>query len=83
MERYNLRGGERGGEQHHGEAGVGDHGEQRRDQHVEQHVAGQRGEDHLYTRGLGQGTRRKHDQLQGEDDQAEADEGATEAPDLG
>ena len=61
------------GEQDGGEAGVGNHREQRADQGVEQDVAGQRGENHLHALGVGDRRGGLDDQLQRENDQPQAD----------
>ena len=69
-------------QQHDGEARVAEHREQRGDQHVEQHVAGERGEDHLDAGRLRRpACAATHDPLQREDDEAEADQDAPEAAD--
>jgi hypothetical protein len=66
-----------------GEARIAQDREHRGDEHVEQHVARQRGEDHLHTGGLHERLGRDRDPLQREDDEPEADEDAAEAPDVG
>ncbi|MCY1396000.1 hypothetical protein D9M71_109590 [compost metagenome] len=62
------------GEQHGGQAGIGNHGEQGAGQGIQHHIAGEAGEQHLDPLGLGHRRGGGDDQLQGEDDQAEADE---------
>ena len=82
MQGNHLRRRQRGGEQHHRKAGIGKHGEYRGDEHVEQHVAGQRAEDDLHPCASGQRLRGKHDQLQRQDDQTEPDQNAAETTEL-
>ncbi|MNC37682.1 hypothetical protein D3C75_862530 [compost metagenome] len=65
--------GQRCGEQHGRQAGIGNHGKQRADQGIEQDVAGQRGEQHFHPLGMRDGCSGLHDQLQGQDDQAKPD----------
>ena len=74
------RTGQRRRQQHGGQAGVRNHREQGADQGIEQDVAGQRGEDHLHPLRLGDGGCGFDDQLQGEDDQAQADAHAPQLP---
>ena len=74
---------ERGDQQHDGEARVAQDREQRGDQHVEQHVAGQRREDHLDAGGLHDRLGGDRDPLQREHDEAEPDQDAAEAADVG
>ena len=78
-----VRRGERRDQQHDGEARIGEDREQRREQHVEQRVAGERGEDDLDPGRLGDRLGREHDPLQREDDEAEADQDEAEAADVG
>ena len=62
-----------GREQHGGQARVGNHGEQGADQRIEQDIARQRGENHFDALGLSDGGGGFDDQLQGQNDQAQAD----------
>ena len=80
--REHLQAGEGGEQKHDGEARIAEDGQERRDQHVEQHVAGQRREDHLHAGGLDDGLGRDRDPLQREHDESEPDQDASEAPDL-
>ena len=82
MNADDLRRRERCREQHDGEAGIRQDREHCADEHVEQQVARERGKDHLDAGSLGNRLRRQHDPLQGHDDQAQADQDATEAADL-
>src|SRR5690606_4631158 len=75
--------GQGGGEQHGGQAGVAEQGEQRADQRVEQDVAGQLGEQHLDAVGFGDRLRGGDDQLQGQQDQPDADLHAAELAEAG
>ena len=77
-----LRGGERRREQHDGEARPREDREERADQHVEHRVAGERAEEHLGARGGDDGLRGLLDELQREDDEAQADRHAAELPGL-
>ena len=54
-ERNHVRRNERGGQQHDGEARIRQHREQRRDDHVEQRIAGQRPGDDLDAASLASG----------------------------
>ncbi len=65
--------GQRCRQQYGGQAGVGNHCEQRADQGVQQDVASQRGEDDFDALGMGNRPGGFDDQLQGENDQAQAD----------
>ena len=76
-----LQRGERGDQQHDREARIAQHRQQRRDQHVEQQVAGQRREDDFDAGGLDDGACRHADPLQREDDEPESDQDAPEAAD--
>ncbi|MNZ84032.1 hypothetical protein D3C78_1027770 [compost metagenome] len=59
-------------EQYRRQAGVGNHREQCADQGIEQDVAGQRGKQHLDALGMGDGSRGFDDQLQGQNNQPQA-----------
>jgi hypothetical protein len=80
--RQHLKACKRREQQDDREARIAQHRQQRRDEHVEQHVAGQRREDHLDARGLDDGLGGDRDPLQREHDEPEADQDATEASDL-
>ena len=72
--------GQGGREQHRSKAGVGNHGEQRAHQGVQQDIAGQRSEDDFDALGMGNGPGGFDDQLQREDDQAQADSDPAQLP---
>ena len=65
-------GGERGRQQHGGQAGVADDGKHRANQRVEHDVTGQGGEDDLHAVGFGNRGDRLHNQLQRQQDQPQA-----------
>ena len=76
-----MQRGERRHQQHDGKARVAQDRHQRGDQYVEQHVAGQRREDHLDAGCLDDRLRRDRDPLQREHDEAEPDQHAPELAD--
>ena len=73
LERDDPGAGQGSGEQHRRQAGIGDHGEDRAGQGVEQLVTGQRREQHLDPGRMGHRRGGFDDQLQRQDDQPQAD----------
>ena len=83
MQADNTRTGQGGGQQHGRQAGVGHHCEQGADQSIEQDIAGQRSKNHLHALGMGDGCGSFDDQLQRQDDQAQANAYPPQLPGAG